>query len=85
MKDEELQKLARDLRARDSVVKELADKLSETAVAAEAAASAARTMDHQRRVALAEVEHVKENLGKQLKSTMSKVLIKFRHLMFHCD
>lgn len=73
VKDEELQKLARDLRARDSIVKELAEKLSETAVAAEAAASAAHTMDHQRRIALAEVERVKEDLGKQLKSSMSKL------------
>uniref|UniRef100_A0A165YW31 PH domain-containing protein n=1 Tax=Daucus carota subsp. sativus TaxID=79200 RepID=A0A165YW31_DAUCS len=73
VKDEELQKLARDLRARDSIVKELAEKLSETAVAAEAAASAAHTMDHQRRIALAEVERVKEDLGKQLKSTLSKL------------
>lgn len=69
--------MAKDLRARDSIVKELAEKLSETAVAAEAAASAAHTMDHQRRIALAEVERVKEDLGKQLKSSMSKVLINF--------
>jgi hypothetical protein len=37
--------LARDLRARNSTIREIADKLTETAEAAEAAASAAYTMD----------------------------------------
>lgn len=73
VKDEELQNLARDLRARDSTIKDIADKLSETAEAAEAAASAAYTMDEQRRVACAEIERLKTDLEKQLESSMLKL------------
>ena len=71
VKDEELHNLARDLRARDSTIKEIAEKLSETA---EAAASAAHTMDEQRRIACTEIERVKRDSEKQLESSMSKVL-----------
>lgn len=74
VKDEELQNLARDLRARDSTIKDIADKLSETAEAAEAAASAAHTMDEQRRIACAEIERLKRDGEKQLESFMLKVL-----------
>lgn len=74
VKDEELQNLARDLRARDSTIKDIADKLSETAEAAEAAASAAHTMDEQRRIACAEIERLKRDWEKQLESFMLKVL-----------
>ncbi|GMY08994.1 switch-associated protein 70 isoform X2 [Fagus crenata] len=73
VKDEELHNLARDLRARDSTIKEIAEKLSETAEAAEAAASAAHTMDEQRRIACAEIERVKRDSEKQLESSMSKL------------
>lgn len=66
--------MARDLRARDSTIKEIADKLSETAEAAEAAASAAHTMDEQRRIACAEIERLKRDWEKQLGPFMSKVL-----------
>ncbi|XP_019461377.1 PREDICTED: switch-associated protein 70 [Lupinus angustifolius] len=65
VKDEELQSLARDLRARDSTIKEIADKLSETAEAAEAAASAAHTMDEQRRILYAEIERLRKESDKQ--------------------
>ncbi|CAI9089956.1 OLC1v1024614C1 [Oldenlandia corymbosa var. corymbosa] len=65
VKDEELQNLARDIRARDSTIKELAEKLSETAGAAEAAASAAHTMDEQRRIACNQVERLTRDLEKQ--------------------
>ena len=74
MKDEELQNLARELRARESTIKALVEKLSETAEAAQAAASAAHTMDEQRRVAYAEMERLKENYEKQLESTTVKVV-----------
>ena len=70
VKDEELQNLARDHRARDSTIKEIAEKLSETA---EAAASAAHTMDEQRRVACAEIERLAKDSKKQLDSSMLKV------------
>lgn len=73
VKDEELQNLARDLRARDSTIKDIAEKLSETAEAAEAAASAAHTMDEQRRIACAEIERLKRDSEKKLESSMSKV------------
>ncbi|GFS38646.1 pleckstrin homology (PH) domain-containing protein [Actinidia rufa] len=73
VKDEELQNLARDLRARDSTIKEIAEKLSETAEAAEAAASAAHTMDEQRRVACVEIECLAKDSEKQLDSSMLKL------------
>ncbi|XP_027171139.1 switch-associated protein 70 [Coffea eugenioides] len=73
VKDEELQNLARELRARDSTIKELAEKLSETAEAAEAAASAAHMMDEQRKIACAEVERLAKDYGKQLESSMLKL------------
>ena len=74
MKDEELQNLARELRARESTIKELVENLSETAEAAQAAASAAHTMDEQRRIAYAEMECLKESYEKQLESTAAKVV-----------
>ncbi|XP_073060762.1 uncharacterized protein [Primulina eburnea] len=73
VKDEELQNLARDLRARDSTIKEIAEKLCETAEAAEAAASAAHTMDEQRRIAFAEVERLTRDSGEQMQSFNLKV------------
>lgn len=74
MKDEELQNLARDIRARDSTIKELAEKLSETAGAAEAAASAAHTMDGQRRIMCAEVERLTRESERQKELSLLKVL-----------
>lgn len=74
VKDEELHNLAQDLRARDSTIREIAEKLSETAEAAESAASAAHTMDEQRRIACAEIERVKRDSEKQLESCVAKVL-----------
>ncbi|GER33572.1 pleckstrin homology domain-containing family protein [Striga asiatica] len=73
VKDEELQNLARDLRARDSTIKEIAEKLTETAEAAEAAASAAHTMNEQRRIACAEVERLTRESEKQLESSKLKI------------
>ncbi|PON52067.1 Rho GTPase activating protein [Parasponia andersonii] len=73
VKDEELQNLARELRARDLTIKEIADKLSETAEAAEAAASAAHTMDEQRRIACAEFECIIKESEKQLESSKLKL------------
>lgn len=73
VKDEELQQLARDLRARDSTIKEIAEKLSDTAEAAEAAASAAHAMDEQRRVACAEIVRLANESRKQQESSMLKL------------
>ncbi|XP_052207802.1 uncharacterized protein LOC127811709 [Diospyros lotus] len=73
VKDEELQNLARDIRTRDSTIKEIAEKLSSTAEAAEAAASAAYTMDEQRRIACAEIERLMRDSQKQLESYTLKL------------
>ncbi|XP_042503205.1 switch-associated protein 70-like [Macadamia integrifolia] len=72
VKDEELQQLARDRRARDSTIKEIAEKLSDTAEAAVSAASAAHTMDEQRRIACSEIERLTKDSEKQLESAMLK-------------
>ncbi|XVE72335.1 hypothetical protein DITRI_Ditri11bG0031500 [Diplodiscus trichospermus] len=73
VKDEELQNLARDLRARDSTIREIADKLSETAEAAESAASAAHTMNEQRRIACTEIERLTKDSEKQKEAFMLKL------------
>ncbi|KAI3911122.1 hypothetical protein MKX01_039725 [Papaver californicum] len=73
VKDDELQNLARELRSRDSMIKELAEKLSETAEAAEAAASAAYAMDGQRKIVCTEIERLKKDSEQQLESSMSKL------------
>lgn len=65
--------MARDLRARDSTIKDIADKLSDTAEAAEAAASAAHMMDEQRRIACAQIERLTKESEKQLESSRLKV------------
>ncbi|KAL4569975.1 hypothetical protein LXL04_025624 [Taraxacum kok-saghyz] len=73
VKDEELQNLSRDIRARDSTIKNLAEKLTETADAAQSAASAAHTMDEQRRLASSEVDRLRKELEKQSISYTSKI------------
>ncbi|XP_028788326.1 switch-associated protein 70 [Neltuma alba] len=73
VKDEELQNLARDIRARDSTIKEIAEKLSETAEAAEAAASAAHTMDEHRQIACVEIERLKKQSVLQLQMSKQKL------------
>jgi peptide deformylase len=73
VKDEELQHLAKDIRSRDATIKEIADKLTETAEAAEAAASAAHTMDEQRRLLCLEIERLKQALERQIEQSMLKV------------
>ena len=59
MKDGELQNLANNIRARDATIKEIADKLTQTAQAAEAAASATHTMDEHRRLLCSEIERLR--------------------------
>jgi peptide deformylase len=80
VKDEELQHLAKDIRARDSTIREIADKLTETAEAAEAAASAAHTLDEQRRLLCSEIERLKKAMETQMEQSMLKVNITF----FYC-
>ncbi|BAF16594.2 Os05g0153600 [Oryza sativa Japonica Group] len=59
VKDGELQNLANNIRARDATIKEIADKLTQTAQAAEAAASATHTMDEHRRLLCSEIERLR--------------------------
>ncbi|CAN1759042.1 hypothetical protein LINPERHAP1_LOCUS7009 [Linum perenne] len=73
VKDEELQNLARDVRARDSTIRAIAEKLTETAEAAETAASAAHTMDEQRRKACNEVERISKASQRQFESSKLKL------------
>ncbi|KAK4278940.1 hypothetical protein QN277_016712 [Acacia crassicarpa] len=73
VKDEELQNLARDIRARDSTIKVIADKLSETAEAAEEAASAAHIMDEHRKIAFLEIERLKKESEMQLRMSKQKL------------
>jgi hypothetical protein len=48
VKDDELHQLLQDIRARNSTINETADKLQETAEAAETATSAALSIDEER-------------------------------------
>ncbi|XP_037422527.1 switch-associated protein 70-like isoform X2 [Triticum dicoccoides] len=72
VKDEELQHLAKDIRARDATIQEIAEKLTETAEAAEAAASAAHTIDEQRRLLCSEIERLKKAMETQMEQSMLK-------------
>lgn len=74
VKDEELNQLQRDLRARDLTIKELAERLSETADAAESAAKAVHFVDKERQVALTEVEHLKKELQRASEQVCSTAL-----------
>ncbi|KAJ7568593.1 hypothetical protein O6H91_01G039400 [Diphasiastrum complanatum] len=73
VKDEELNHLAKELRARDLTIKELVGHLSETADAASAAASATRSMDKERKAAKSEVEHIRKELEQMQRSTVIKL------------
>ncbi|CAM6023262.1 unnamed protein product [Sphagnum balticum] len=64
VKDEEIHQLSRDLKARDLTIKELAERLSQTAQAAESAASSVYTVEKQRKEALSEVDHLRNELLK---------------------
>ncbi len=62
MKDDEICQLSRDLKARDLTIKELAGRLSETAQAAESAASTVYVVENQRKAVLSEVDHLHNEL-----------------------
>jgi methyl-accepting chemotaxis protein len=63
-----------DIRARDSTISEIADKLHETAEAAETAASAARSIDEERRNLSSKVERMKWNHEKEVQLCFLKVI-----------
>lgn len=73
MKDEEIQNLSKDVRARDLTIKQIAEKLTETASAAEAAARAALSIDKERNKLCSEIELLKKDLSSKLESSMLKV------------
>ncbi|KAI4319704.1 hypothetical protein MLD38_033273 [Melastoma candidum] len=79
LKDEELQKLARDICAQDSTIKNIAEMLSETADAAEAAAYAANLIDERRREASEEFERLTKEYEKQMESLKQKVIRNDNH------
>lgn len=66
--------MARDLHARDSTIREIAEKLSETAKAAVDAAFAAHTMDKRRRIACVVIEWMKKESEKLMESSKPKVM-----------
>lgn len=74
VKDEELHQLAKDIRARDFTIKDLTDKLLETAEAAEAAASAAHAMNEERRLASVEIGRLRKDAEKHGETFLLKVI-----------
>ncbi|KAK3126338.1 hypothetical protein QOZ80_7AG0555090 [Eleusine coracana subsp. coracana] len=73
VKDDELHQLLQDIRARDSTISEIADKLHETAEAADTAASAARSIDEERRLLSSELEHLKLDHEKEVQLCLLKL------------
>lgn len=67
VKDEELHQMAKEMRARDATIKDLAERLSETAEAAEAAASAAQIMDKERKAVRTEIAKLRGQLDENLR------------------
>ncbi|KAJ3670050.1 hypothetical protein LUZ60_010374 [Juncus effusus] len=73
VKDEEIQNLSKDLRTKDSIIREIAEKLTETASAAESAAQAALSIDQERKKICSEIVSVKNEAGNQIESSLIKV------------
>ncbi|XP_066389392.1 uncharacterized protein [Miscanthus floridulus] len=73
VKDDELHQLLQDIRARDSTINEIAEKLQETAEAAETAASAARSIDEERRFFTSELERLKQDHEKQVEASLLRL------------
>ena len=73
VKDEELHQLLQDIRARDSTIMEIADKLQETAEAAQTAASAAHSIDEVRRILFSELERLKQDQENQVELSLLRV------------
>ncbi|KMZ73936.1 PH domain containing protein [Zostera marina] len=73
VKDEELHHLSNNLRTCDCTIKDLADKLTDTAEAAECAASAVHVMDEERRLACKEIERLSTYTVKQLNTLTNKL------------
>jgi peptide deformylase len=74
VKDDELHQLLQDIRARDATIREITDKLQETAEAAETAASAAHSIDEQRRFLSSGLERLKQDQEKQIEFSLLRVI-----------
>jgi len=73
VKDDELHQLLQDIRARDSTIMEIADKLQETAEAAQTAASAAHSIDEARRILSSELECLREEQENQVELSLIRL------------
>uniref|UniRef100_A0ACD5U8L1 Uncharacterized protein n=1 Tax=Avena sativa TaxID=4498 RepID=A0ACD5U8L1_AVESA len=73
VKDDELHQLLQDIRARDSTIREIADKLEETAEAAQTAASAAHSIDEARRILTSELERLKQDQENQVELSLLRL------------
>uniref|UniRef100_A0A3B6DD43 PH domain-containing protein n=1 Tax=Triticum aestivum TaxID=4565 RepID=A0A3B6DD43_WHEAT len=62
-----------DIRARDSTIREITDKLQETAEAAETAASAAHAIDEARRFLSSELERLKQDQENQVELSLLRL------------
>ena len=65
--------MAKEIRTRDTTIKELAERLSETAEAAEAAASAAHIMDKERKSARTDIARLRREVDEKLRDSSDKV------------
>ncbi|KAI4962550.1 hypothetical protein ZWY2020_029490 [Hordeum vulgare] len=77
VKDDELHQLLQDIRARDSTIREITDKLQETAEAAETAASAAHAIDEARRFLSSELECLKQDKENQVELSLLRFELAF--------
>uniref|UniRef100_A0A453BNJ2 Uncharacterized protein n=2 Tax=Aegilops tauschii subsp. strangulata TaxID=200361 RepID=A0A453BNJ2_AEGTS len=77
VKDDELHQLLQDIRARDSTIREITDKLQETAEAAETAASAAHAIDEARRFLSSELERLKQDQENQVELSLLRFELAF--------
>ncbi len=77
-----LNQLTRDLKARDYIIKELSDRLSKTADAAESVVSAVHAIDKESQIALSEVDHLHSELRRAAQEVC--LLVHFCHLPEVC-
>lgn len=75
VKDEELNQMAKDMRARDTTIQDLAQRLSATAEAAEAAASAAHIMDKEREAVRSEMAKLRKELDTKLQHSSHELKV----------
>ncbi|KAI5063970.1 hypothetical protein GOP47_0020640 [Adiantum capillus-veneris] len=74
VKDDELHQMAKDIRARDATIQDLAQRLSATAEAAEAAASAAHIMDKERQAVRSEMAQLRKELDVKLQHSSHELM-----------